>query len=955
MLQQFKIEKVEVDHFRGFRDQLVFDLSEGANLTILTGSNGFGKTSFFDAIEWTFTGRLFRYEEADEEKRQTVFISHLAHDQQGVECPAQVRVTMSDGQDSYQITRLIREINGDSDYGEHKTQLFLTGPTGSFEDKAALEQLDCLLINEHWQGKLHFQDIFNHYHFLTQDRLDNFVRGSKGPERYNQISQLFGNQRYVKYGEIFQDILAKEEKRHSALADEIAMLKSKVNNLEKLIKAEDVINLGNYATVREYVESLFTEIKELAITFNLKPELEVSFNNCLMASRSKDQDEVQLLTKAKTTILQLLEAVRGQEQEILRRLVALRQLEGESEEYWQNLNSINILEEEISRGKMVRDLLEIRENLPWYANYQDKIAQLEKEKQQALEEYGIKSRAVEEKRNIISGLTRLQAKLSSFLAPLCSEFLSINNAHTYQAKELWSYLHTLTEHQTLFPTLSNRDNVIGGMTRRITELERLESLRNSYLSEADGLKKEIDGLAHEEKELDQILTSALEYLNAHARAEADHTTCPVCGTDYPLAQLTETITRRMASENNLLKIKSEKRTSLFDSIAALDLKLKMELENILNLVKSVENLITDFGRTVDTELDRLWEEQDKLQIATQSMEEALKNLKVQQDSLIQLITRLNLPLDSNELEEQIGALLQEYASKLGTQTDVARMEQERALLMEKIKNYQGNLMALGMVLEEISALPTKVIEESNRVMALTNLHNKAKFVEIRLLEMEKSLANSKHRANLQESLTLLATKQKELVHIEGAIQKLVALKSGAKKLIEEMNQRTLAELADLINKLFSRIYPHPFYRNLRLKLDYNSRGNNILTFECQDEKGGNFINPIWTFSTAQVNVIAVSVFLAMAMQQQCTRLATILMDDPIQSMDDINILSFIDILRSCSDERHTDAEQLGHKQIILSTHDDKIHRLMMNKFRFLSAKSITLTEYTERGPRQECR
>lgn len=49
----------------------------------------------------------------------------------------------------------------------------------------------------------------------------------------------------------------------------------------------------------------------------------------------------------------------------------------------------------------------------------------------------------------------------------------------------------------------------------------------------------------------------------------------------------------------------------------------------------------------------------------------------------------------------------------------------------------------------------------------------------------------------------------------------------------------------------------------------------------------------------------------------------IFIDDPIQAMDSINILSTIDLLRSLVANYN--------KQIILSTHDENFHRLLEKK------------------------
>ena len=54
------IDRLRVEAFRGFRDAREFDLSAAA--VVVTGPNGTGKTSFFDALQWGLLGSLERLE-----------------------------------------------------------------------------------------------------------------------------------------------------------------------------------------------------------------------------------------------------------------------------------------------------------------------------------------------------------------------------------------------------------------------------------------------------------------------------------------------------------------------------------------------------------------------------------------------------------------------------------------------------------------------------------------------------------------------------------------------------------------------------------------------------------------------------------------------------------------------------------------------------------------------------
>ena len=46
------IKKIEINNFRSYYKFNVFELDNGLNLII--GSNGDGKTTFFEALEWLF-------------------------------------------------------------------------------------------------------------------------------------------------------------------------------------------------------------------------------------------------------------------------------------------------------------------------------------------------------------------------------------------------------------------------------------------------------------------------------------------------------------------------------------------------------------------------------------------------------------------------------------------------------------------------------------------------------------------------------------------------------------------------------------------------------------------------------------------------------------------------------------------------------------------------------------
>lgn len=57
------LRSVEFSNFRIYGDSYAFELSSGPGVTLITGANGLGKTSFFDGVEWALTNQVSRFQD----------------------------------------------------------------------------------------------------------------------------------------------------------------------------------------------------------------------------------------------------------------------------------------------------------------------------------------------------------------------------------------------------------------------------------------------------------------------------------------------------------------------------------------------------------------------------------------------------------------------------------------------------------------------------------------------------------------------------------------------------------------------------------------------------------------------------------------------------------------------------------------------------------------------------
>lgn len=99
---------------------------------------------------------------------------------------------------------------------------------------------------------------------------------------------------------------------------------------------------------------------------------------------------------------------------------------------------------------------------------------------------------------------------------------------------------------------------------------------------------------------------------------------------------------------------------------------------------------------------------------------------------------------------------------------------------------------------------------------------------------------------------------------------------------------------------------------------------------------GNEHDILYTMSSGQLSAVLLSFSLALNKIYASTGIKTLLIDDPIQCMDDINMISFVELLR----------REFSACQIILSTHEEDFSNFIRYKFKKygLIAKSITLKD-----------
>jgi hypothetical protein len=136
----------------------------------------------------------------------------------------------------------------------------------------------------------------------------------------------------------------------------------------------------------------------------------------------------------------------------------------------------------------------------------------------------------------------------------------------------------------------------------------------------------------------------------------------------------------------------------------------------------------------------------------------------------------------------------------------------------------------------------------------------------------------------------------------------------------EVTEQRFRAIQPLVADIFSRLDPHPAFKTIEFELDtYYRRGTT--TPLVRDVVENVRADPLVIFSTSQANIAALSYFLAMGWTAGERSMPFVLLDDPLQSMDDVNVLGFSDLCRHLRADR----------QLLISTHERRLSGLLERK------------------------
>jgi hypothetical protein len=161
---------------------------------------------------------------------------------------------------------------------------------------------------------------------------------------------------------------------------------------------------------------------------------------------------------------------------------------------------------------------------------------------------------------------------------------------------------------------------------------------------------------------------------------------------------------------------------------------------------------------------------------------------------------------------------------------------------------------------------------------------------------------------------------------------------------EDLVQSQVESIEPIVARTYARIDPHPSFRLVSFLTRY-IRGHGAIEARVTDPaRGIKDQDPFPIFSSSQLNALAVSIFLGLNLARKAPPLAVAMLDDPLQSLDDVNLLGLVDVFRRAR----------ARRQLLISAHDPRFSALLARKLRpvgdYEKTRIVEFKSWSSDGP-----
>jgi DNA repair exonuclease SbcCD ATPase subunit len=924
------ISSINITGFRGIAKEIPFKL--GA-ITLLTGRNGLGKTTLFDAIDWCLFGASWRLGSEPESLRN---IYHK-------ELSPTVRIEISLADEHLVVERTVESA-------------FLNGSKISDRDLIEVLMIDPGAVAPYARD---VERRLRRVVYLSQEEVRALVHPNTESERVSLFQALLGvpNASVMRSG-------VRRISEHFRQREEAMRL-----NLGQLRLTRDELRSGSENATSETVDSTRL-ILEAMRELNLQSEFTVDE----LGTRCRQElDRLSAESIRLDDALAAIAAFRERRktdpatevqlsQEIERTLLAEAGAHSALDEAGRQLESAQEANQVYAAA--LQTALDLETTLKVRSSAEQRIAELAAAEEQA-------KTVVSASQNAANRL-RFELELLHKASSLAFDRRRATTEKRAALQNALDRAQILQAHQREEAQLSSRTQTLAAAIDK-QELERAS--KASKLQEAQTEMTRLrahhamlTNSASRSDSLEALLRQVASLL------PADLNECPLCGTSFSShRELEQHIFRsreKHAQVSDALSAASSRLRSQQQAIDAFESNLR-EQEKAVDAVKiekvrcdrdleriraviagytkesekptmgSLELIDADL-KSIDEDLRRIKNDVDDKTARLSAAEDEVLRASVRTESIARNIVSTRQSMDptlsSSDLAERLERASQEaiLATNAARASSDARKKASENLLtkrdaLQSVRRHLADLRSQEVAVRErikaetatlFGQLEGQIENVSSLDEAIKQIHEQRARIRDRVIVMQR-LWSELVVASAEEKVKAIRLRSAaidvEIAARQGALDQLLSSRKRFTEIAAALEETAELEASDALNQqreaiqeCFAAMYPHGHLN--RVVIGDEPLGQVLVT----DKRLSSGVDPATYLSTGQANVLALSFFLGIALRQRLLRIGLVCLDEPVQHLDDLHFLNFVSLLKRIGLSR----------QIVLSTADANVAEII---------------------------
>ena len=1018
-----KIKEIDIKAFRAYKDMQKFDFTHGnsgkvADLVAIYAPNGYGKTSFFDAIEWAVTGTIERLNTGkpikEEVKKEEDYI-----------------LKNRNSDEEYGTVTIISEENDVLSVNTKKKTGKMKGDFKHGKIVKLTKELETI-INE--------KESFCTTNLLAHDKITGFLQNYTAQDKSSELRVMWDENNYSKIINDINELYNELEKRKKQLLSELSKDEKELKKYKyENYQSDNVSNLlSNYEMKygKYFMNSSSFDVENILVLFNQfheesqkeREEREKESNDIEMLLKDyllfeENQRKKDLLQKTKEEYDEAIvtwnkiEQIKKTREKITKEIEQIEYCLSNLEEFYSYVNQINLnitelstlenrkiecMRQKISVAERIQALEEkLQRDNTVQKNLYNKEEQLKKD----YYEYNINKRKKEkygrldDKANYILEIrSKRMQELSLYIEQMdlfIAGKLEISHLYNILSDEILDKYNSLIKLKAEQKLLVENNNILESNRKKLVELsDKIQKLsiegrsivieqkqhecplchmvykdydelldRISVVIKENTELARIDELIQKNKEREEEIDKELKLLLQDVEKQIffiGNTYKNKCIKERQkvtkLQMKIETWEEKInTAKYNCRMLEEKYQDEKLDISEYVQLKNKdMEIEKDKKKIKGdIENVTNNINKEKDNE--KQFEqniqfcELRKIEIEKNNNDIHAKKVYIEFKKSLENEAFLNSNVDYDEMKliiEAHGNQLRDKKCALDKELTCCYVKDKYSKdeyvekLDECIKQINELRVEISSYLQRCEKLVGTI--DQKQLLAQINHDNESMKNSLEII-CEKiqdetciitELSALKEQKMWMDKKQSVETKRNNLNFLIKRIKKLEKSKSYVEDYI--VNKTNEYFNSDIINQIYNKIDPHPTMKHIKFITEKDNEGlkTHIYTY---DESEGNKMSPVVYLSSAQVNILSLCIFLSKVLSEKNTTFNTIFIDDPIQHLDGINLLSFIDVLRIITTD-------LG-RQIVISTYNEQFYKLLKVKMDedYYPSKFIELT------------